>query len=61
MEKKIDAITSWPVPRNAREHRGLLGLAGYYRKFIDRFAHRSHLLCELLSDLDVVKNAITFF
>ena len=60
MEKKIDAITTWPAPLNARELRGFLGLAGYYRKFVDRFAHRSHLLYDLLSDPDAAKNATTF-
>lgn len=35
---KVVAIVSWPVPMNARELRGFLGLAEFYRKFIRHFA-----------------------
>ena len=34
---KIAAVASWPVPRSTRALRGFLGLAGYYRKFIQDF------------------------
>lgn len=35
---KIEAIKGFPQPRNVREVRGFLGLAGYYRRFIPNFA-----------------------
>ncbi|XP_062103602.1 uncharacterized mitochondrial protein AtMg00860-like [Humulus lupulus] len=35
---KIEAIRDWPQPKNATEVRSLLGLAGYYRKFVERFS-----------------------
>ena len=32
--KKVRAIIEWPTPKNLTALRGLLGLTGYYRKFI---------------------------
>jgi len=46
-EKKVRAVEDWPTPRMPTEHRSFLGLAGYYRKFIPKFAHRAHLLYDL--------------
>ena len=34
---KVAAVAAWPQPRSARGLRGFLGLAGYYRKFIQGF------------------------
>jgi hypothetical protein len=34
---KIDAITTWPQPLSVRGLRGFLGLAGYYRRFIQDY------------------------
>lgn len=31
---KIESIQSWPTPHTPTEHRGFLGLTGYYRRFI---------------------------
>ncbi|XP_075483614.1 uncharacterized protein LOC142523767 [Primulina tabacum] len=33
--KKVKAITEWPKPKNATDIRSFLGLAGYYRKFVE--------------------------
>jgi len=46
-EKKVKAVRDWPTPKTPTELRGFLGLAGYYRKFVPKFAHRAHLLHEL--------------
>jgi transposase InsO family protein len=35
--EKVRAVADWPVPRSARAVRGFLGLAGYYRKFVQGF------------------------
>ena len=32
---KVEAVSQWEAPKNASEIRSFLGLAGYYRKFIE--------------------------
>jgi len=46
-EKKVRAVQYWPTPRTPTELRSFLGLAGYYRKFVPKFAHQAHLLYDL--------------
>lgn len=36
--KKIEKITNWPVPTSKREVQRFLGLANYYRRFVENFA-----------------------
>ncbi|XP_073304087.1 uncharacterized protein [Primulina huaijiensis] len=36
--RKVEAITEWPKPKNATDIRSFLGLAGYYRKFVEGFS-----------------------
>jgi len=43
-EKKVKAVRDWAILRTPTELRGFLGLAGYYRKFVPKFARRAHLL-----------------
>lgn len=45
---KVSAVLDWPHPRNIRSLRGFLGLAGYYRKFIQDFRHIAAPLTKLL-------------
>ena len=35
---KVEAVTQWKQPRNPTEVWSFLGLAGYYRRFVDGFS-----------------------
>lgn len=35
--EKVKAIMDWLVPKNAHEVRSFMGLAGYYRRFVEGF------------------------
>jgi len=43
-KKKVEEVLSWPVPRNVKEVQKFLGLANYYRRFIENFARIAALL-----------------
>ena len=36
--KKVDVVISWKIPKSVFEIRSFLGLAGYYRRFIEDFS-----------------------
>ncbi len=37
-EKKVKAIRDWPAPQNDKEAQSFLGLANYYRRFIQNYS-----------------------
>ena len=45
---KVQAIKSYPIPKDKRELMRFLGMAGYYRKFCQNFATIASPLTELL-------------
>jgi transposase InsO family protein len=45
---KTEAINEYPVPKNSRELKSFLGLAGFVRRWIPRFSIRAAALTELL-------------
>ena len=47
VRSKVDKIVAWPVPKNNKEMSSFLGMAGYYRKFIQNYAKISKLLVAL--------------
>ena len=47
-DDKITAIKEWPTPRNAKDIKSFLGLAGFYRTFIKMFSDITEPLTQLL-------------
>ena len=45
--EKIEAILNWPTPRNVTDVRYFMGLAGYYRRFIEGFSKVAHAVTSL--------------
>ena len=45
--QKIEAVVSWKPPKNVSEVISFLGLAGYYRKFVEGFARIAAPLTKL--------------
>jgi hypothetical protein len=46
--QKVKAIKEFPTPRNTKDVKSFLRLAGYYRKFIPQFSKIAKPLNELL-------------
>ena len=47
LPEKLEIIAKMPAPRNPKEVKQFLGLVGYYRKFVPRFADISRVVTHL--------------
>jgi hypothetical protein len=47
---KVKVLVEWPSPKNIKELRSFLGLAGYYRKFVHHFGIISRPLTDMLKN-----------
>jgi hypothetical protein len=47
---KVESITKWEQPLNVTDVRSFLGMAGYYRRFIENFSKITKLMTELLKN-----------
>ena len=47
---KVDAVNHWTAPTNVSELRSFLGLAGYYRRFLEQYSKIAFPLTELTKD-----------
>jgi hypothetical protein len=45
---KVTSVTEWESPKNAGDIQSFLGLAGYYRRFIENFSKIAKPMTELL-------------
>ena len=46
---KFDLISGWPTPKTSKQVKSFLGVASYYRRFIERFSQLSAPLRELIA------------
>jgi hypothetical protein len=46
--RKVETVSNWQQPTNVSEIRSFLGLAGYYRRFIEGFSKIARPMTELL-------------
>jgi len=47
-EEKVKAVLNWPVSKSVKDIQKFLGLANYYRRFVEGFAKIARLLHELI-------------
>ena len=45
---KVQSVLEWQAPKNVKEIRGFLGMAGYYRRFIEGFSKIAVPMTKLL-------------
>ena len=48
--RKTAVVAEWPVPRDLSQLRSFLGMANYFRKFIQNYAQRTLVLTRMLRE-----------
>ena len=57
---KVEAVRTWPPPRNLHELRIFLGLIGWLQPFLEGFSHKSHPLNHLTKCYDCASRTTIF-
>ena len=57
---KIQSILDWETPKSVKDVRSFLGLAGYYRRFIEGFSKIAKPMTDLLKKPDLLKKGKKF-
>ena len=47
---KIISIIEWPIPKKVTKVKSFLGLAGYYKKYVENFSKVDHPMFDLLKN-----------
>jgi hypothetical protein len=45
--KKVEAVQTWPIPKNVHDVRSFMGLVNYFRKFIEHYSEIAVTLTDL--------------
>lgn len=48
--RKVQAMQEWPSPKNVKQLKGVLGLAGYYRRFVKGYGVLRKFLTNLVEN-----------
>jgi hypothetical protein len=49
---KVEEVRKWPIPKTLQDVQAFLGLAGFYRKFVQKFAEIARPLTDILKSTE---------
>ena len=59
--KKVEVITAWPIPTKVKEVQSFLGLANFYRRFVDNLSKVAKPLHKLTHKDTVTNKTVAIF